>query len=241
MFSQLLLRVARKASPTEAPLSKEDNILAEVGQEGAAREARQEDQPETPAAAPAADSWEGSFLAAINDHVAVVEAVEVTTSASSQDESTHSSNLNEEKLEVEMEAGGQEEGEKREERDYDMEEEEMAKMQTEAQLFLLSQEMMGGAGGVAGERVERDYRRDEAVIPIYPQQQRVGRQHRDQEEEDSNGNAQQEDSDDNAQHEDSDGNAQQVDSDDIAQQEASDGNAHHEVQDEQLHEMIIAF
>ena len=230
-----------KASPTEAPLSKEDNILAEVGQEGAAREARQEDQPETPAAAPAADSWEGSFLAAINDHVAVVEAVEVTTSASSQDESTHSSNLNEEKLEVEMEAGGQEEGEKREERDYDMEEEEMAKMQTEAQLFLLSQEMMGGAGGVAGERVERDYRRDEAVVPIYPQQQRVGRQHRDQEEEDSNGNAQQEDSDDNAQHEDSDGNAQQVDSDDIAQQEDSDGNAHHEVQDEQLHEMIIAF
>jgi hypothetical protein len=138
---------------------KEEESLTETKR----RESRQE---ETPTTVPTvAEDWEGSFLEAISDHVSVDvgdahQPEEVVIS-----NSTEFSTSIPEAIQQEMEHEQLAEGEVREERDYsaaDEEDEEMAKMHTEAQLLLLSQEMMAGHHSQGYERFERDYRRDDS-------------------------------------------------------------------------------
>jgi hypothetical protein len=139
---------------------KEEESLAETKR----RESRQE---ETPTTVPTvAEGWEGSFIEAISDHVSVDagdahQTEEEVVISNSTEFSTSipeaiRQEMEQEQLEVEV----------RDERDYSVndeeDEDEMAKMHTEAQLLLLSQEMMAGHHSQGSERFERDYRRDDS-------------------------------------------------------------------------------
>jgi hypothetical protein len=169
-----------EVNTTEAAQAKEDDILVEASHDASAAEAAREARQEETTLPAVHEGWEGSFLEAINDHVAVA-----TTSIPSIQEDTAvvvtsiSQEAEEKRLEDEIAAEGSSVVEQREEReDSYMQEED--KMRTEAQLYLLSQEIMGGGGeGAAAERFERDYRRDEsaATLATHAQLQRAGRQH----------------------------------------------------------------
>jgi hypothetical protein len=173
--------------------SARDEVLKEVHKEEESlaetirRESRQE---ETPTTVPAVtEGWEGSFLEAISDHVSV-DAVDApqpeeevvisnSTEFSTSIPDAIQQEMEQEHLEVEV----------RDERDYSVNEEdedEMAKMHTEAQLLLLSQEMMAGHHSQGYERFERDYRRDDSASSASAsshswkggeQRQRDGRSH----------------------------------------------------------------
>jgi hypothetical protein len=162
---------------------KEEESLAETKR----RESRQE---ETLTTVPTVtEGWEGSFLEAISDHVSVDAGdahqpeKEVVISNSTEFSTSIPEAIQQEMDQEQLEA------EVRDERDYSADEEdedEMAKMHTEAQLLLLSQEMMAGHHSQGFERFERDYRRDDssssASAPSHPwnggeQRQRDGRSH----------------------------------------------------------------